>query len=237
MRDRRGCLAVGAALFVLACASGALAQVSATLAGTVKDQSGAAIQGAAVSAISVDTGVKRATMTDSQGRYQLVSLPAGEYEVRATRSGFAQQRRTGIQLLVNQSATVDMELQVGSPTMQIAVNGDAPLVNVSTSDVSGLVGPQQVRDLPLNGRSYDLLATLNPGVVNFTSQKTGGIGVSISTTGNNFVVNGNRPQQNIFLLNGAEFTGAAENNMQPGGGSQQLLGVDAIREFNILRDS
>src|ERR1019366_8331697 len=58
-----------------------------------------------------------------------------------------------------------------------------------------------------------------------------------STTGNNFPVSGNRPQQNLFLLNGIEFTGAAENNMQPGGASQQLPGVDAVREFNVLRDS
>jgi hypothetical protein len=91
--------------------------------------------------------------------------------------------------------------------------------------------------LPLNGRSYDELLTLNPGVVNFTSEKTGGIGVSNSTTGNNFSVSGNRPQQNLFLLNGVEYTGAAEDNMQPGGTSQQLLGVDAVREFNVLRDS
>jgi len=82
-----------------------------------------------------------------------------------------------------------------------------------------------------------LLLPLNPGIVNFTSEKTGGIGVSNSTTGNNFAVSGNRPQQNIFLLNGVEFTGAAENNMQPGGTSQELLGVDAVREFNVLRDS
>ncbi len=73
--------------------------------------------------------------------------------------------------------------------------------------------------------------------MNFTWEKTGGIGVSNSTVGNNFAVEGNRPQQNLFLLNGVEFTGAAENNMQPGGTSQQLLGVDAVREFNLLTDS
>jgi hypothetical protein len=73
--------------------------------------------------------------------------------------------------------------------------------------------------------------------VNFTSEKTGGIGVSNSTNGNNFAVDGNRPQQNEYLLNGVEYTGAAENNMQPGGTSGQLLGVDAVREFNVLRDS
>ena len=82
-----------------------------------------------------------------------------------------------------------------------------------------------------------MLLPLNPGVVNFTSEKTGGIGISNSTTGNSFAVSGNRPQQNLFLLNGVEYTGAAENNMQPGGPSQQLLGVDAVREFNVLRDS
>ena len=94
-----------------------------------------------------------------------------------------------------------------------------------------------MKALPLNGRSFDLLMTLNPGIVNFTSEKTGGIGVSNSSTGNNFSVSGNRPQQNLFLLNGVEFTGAAENNMQPGGPSGNLLGVDAVREFNVLRDS
>ncbi len=95
----------------------------------------------------------------------------------------------------------------------------------------------EIESLPLNGRSYDLLLTLNPGVVNFTSAKTGGVGVSNSTVGNNFAVAGNRPQQNLFLLNGIEFTGAAENNMQPGGTSQLLLGVDAVREFNVLRNT
>jgi len=73
--------------------------------------------------------------------------------------------------------------------------------------------------------------------VNFTSQKTGGTGISNSTTANNFAVSGNRPQQNLFLLNGVEYTGAAENNMQPGGPSGMLLGVDAVREFNVRRDS
>ena len=89
----------------------------------------------------------------------------------------------------------------------------------------------------MNGRSYDLLLTLNPGIVNFTSQKTGGTGISNSSTANNFSVSGNRPQQNIFLLNGVEYSGAAENNMQPGGTSGMLLGVDAVREFNVERDT
>ena len=129
---------------------------------------------------------------------------------------------------MGQDAKADLSLQVGRVSEEVKVSEDAPLVGVTTQDISGLVGEQQVKDLPLNGRSYDLLLTLNPGIVNFTWEKTGGMGVSNSTTGNNFSVSGNRPQQNLFLLNGVEFTGAAENNMQPGGASEQLLGVDAV---------
>jgi hypothetical protein len=138
---------------------------------------------------------------------------------------------------VNEEASVDVRLQVGALRTEVSVAGDAPIVSTTTRDISGLVGEQQVKDLPLNGRSFDLLLPLNPGVVNFTSQKTGGTGISNSTTANNFAVSGNRPQQNLFLLNGVEFTGAAENNMQPGGPSGMLLGVEAVREFNVQRDS
>ena len=219
------------------CSVSAGAQVSATLSGRVTDSTGAAVPAATVTANDLDTGVSRTGVTSQVGLYELVALPVGRYEVRATKQGFAERIRTGVVLVVGQDATADLVLQVGGVKEQVTVTEDTPVVNVSTQDISGLVSEKQVKELPLNGRSYDLLLTLNPGIVNFTSQKTGGIGVSNSTTGNNFAVSGNRPQQNLFLLNGVEFTGAAENNMQPGGPSQQLLGVEAVREFNVLRDS
>ncbi len=219
------------------CTSFCAAQVSATLSGFVTDQSGAAVSAAAVTARNLDTGFSRDTKTGQTGRYQLFALPVGQYEVRVKKAGFAEAIRTGIRLFVGQDASADLSLRLGAVSEEVKVNGDAALVSVTTQDISGLVGERQVKDLPLNGRSYDLLLTLNPGIVNFTDEKTGGIGVSNSTTGNNFAVSGNRPQQNLFLLNGVEYTGAAENNMQPGGASQQLLGVDAVREFNVLRDS
>jgi len=214
-----------------------MAQVSAKLSGSVTDPSGAAVSGAAVSLKNLETSGVRSTTSDQVGRYQFFALPVGMYEVHVTKDGFAEGIRTGIRLAVGQEASADIKLSVGQVSEQIKVTEDVPVVNLTTQDVSGLVGERQVKDLPLNGRSYDLLLTLNPGVVNFTDEKTGGIGVSNSTTGNNFAVSGNRPQQNLFLLNGVEFTGAAENNMQPGGASGQLLGVDAVREFNVLRDS
>jgi hypothetical protein len=223
-------------LFLVLAASGR-AQVSALVSGNVTDPSGAAVSAAAVAAKNVDTGAARSTLTDAEGHYQFFSLPLGQYEIRAAKAGFTEEVRTGVHLVVGQSATVDLSLRVGESSQQVTVNGDAPLVGVTTASISGLVGEQQIKNLPLNGRSYDELLTLNPSIVNFTWEKTGGIGVSNSTVGNNFATAGNRPQQNLFLLNGVEFTGAAENNMQPGGTSQQLLGIDAVREFNLLTDS
>ncbi len=217
--------------------SSAVAQTSSSLTGLVMDPSGAAIAGAKVDVKNVNTGVDRATVSDDSGRYQVLSLPVGDYEIIVDKKGFAPAVRTGIHLVVGEVAAADMKLRVGGVQQQVTVNADANALNLTTADISGLVGEQQVKDLPLNGRSFDELLTLNPGIVNFTWEKTGGIGVSNSTVGNNFAVSGNRPQQNLFLLNGVEFTGAAENNMQPGGTSQELLGVDAVREFNVLRDT
>lgn len=226
-----------AALLFLLWAPRATAQASASISGLITDASGAAVASASVTLRNVGTGLSRTTITDDAGRFEVYALPVGEYEVRAKKSGFAEEIRAGIHLAVAQDASVDLQLRVGEVTQQVTVNADAPPVSTTTRDISGLVGEQQVKNLPLNGRSFDLLMPLNPGVVNFTSQKTGGVGVSNSTVGNNFAVSGNRPQQNLYLLNGVEFTGAAENNMQPGGTSQELLGVDAVREFNVLRDS
>ncbi len=100
-----------------------------------------------------------------------------------------------------------------------------------------MIDERQVKELPLNGRSYDELLTLNPATVNYTNQRSGGIGTSNSSVGNMFSVGGRRPQDNLFLLNGIEYTGASLINVTPGGTSGQLLGVDAVREFNVVTDT
>src|SRR5215467_5660135 len=180
------------------CAPFSAAQVSADLSGVVTDQSGAVVTGAKVTVKNLDTGLSRTSSTDQSGRYGFFALPVGLYEIRVTKDGFAEGVRSGIRLAVGQEASADLSLHVGHVTEEVRVNEDAPVVNLTTQDISGLVGERQVKDLPLNGRSYDLLLTLNPGVVNFSWEKTGGVGVSNSTTGNDFAVSGNRPQQNIF---------------------------------------
>src|SRR5207245_3525833 len=224
-------------LMTFALSSLAHAQASSSITGMVSDPSGAPVLAVQVSARNLETGAARSVTTNENGRYEILSLPVGRYEIKATKPGFEDSLRTGVELALGQEASIDFHLQVGSLNSEIKVTGDAPMITTSTRNISGVVGEQQVKELPLNGRSYDLLLPLNPGVVNFTSQKTGGTGISNSSTANNFAVSGNRPQQNLFLLNGIEYTGAAENNMQPGGTSQQLLGIDAVREFNVLRDT
>src|SRR6266852_4164834 len=219
------------------CAPSARAQLSVSITGFVTDPSGAPIPSSSVTAKNLETGALRHSLTDDSGRYLVLSLPVAGYEVRVAKPGFQDGLRTGIHLVIGQEAQVDFRLLLKAMEMGLTVVADAPMVGTTPNDISGLVGEQQVKQLPLNGRSYDLLLPLNPGIVNFTSQKTGGTGISNSTTANNFAVSGNRPQQNLFLLNGVEYTGAAENNMQPGGTSGMLLGVDAVRELNVLRDS
>ena len=224
-------------LLILLLTSAGRAQVSGAISGTATDSSGAVLPGVSVTVRNLETGSIRAAASDGTGRYSVLSLPVGRYAIRAQKAGFRTELRTGISLDVGQEAIVDLVLQLGEVREQMTVTGEAPLVSATPTATAGLVGARQVKDLPLNGRSYDELLTLNPGVVNFTWEKTGGVGISNSTVGNMFSVSGNRPQQNLFLLNGVEFTGAAENNMQPGGTSQQLLGVDAVREFNLLSDT
>src|SRR5882724_3123634 len=239
-RGPAGDLAFRAALvmlLVVAFLRPAQAQVSASIKGNVMDASGAAVPAVTVTVKNIETGAIRSSVTDDAGRYLVVALHVGEYEVRVSKTGFRDAIRSGIFLVVGQEASVDLQLQVGTVSSELIVRSDAPMVSTSTKDISGLVGEQAIKDLPLNGRSYDLLLPLNPGIVNFTSQKTGGTGISNSSTANNFSVSGNRPQQNLFLLNGVEYSGAAENNMQPGGASGELLGVEAVREFNVQRDN
>ena len=213
------------------------AQGEASITGTVTDATGAVIAGATVKVKNMETGALRTLITDSAGRYDATLLTVGRYEVTAEQSGFRRESRTGITLVLGQRADVELKLAVGEIQQTVQVEETSLQLGVTTAEFSGLVGEQQVKDLPLNGRSYDQLLTLNPGVVNYTSQRSGGIGTSNSVVGNMFSASGRRPQENLYILNGVEFTSASEINNTPGGTSGQLLGVDAVREFSVVKDT
>jgi hypothetical protein len=214
-----------------------LAQGEATIQGTATDSSGGAVPGVGIRIRNLETGAERSQQTDETGRYDVVALPVGRYELHAEKPGFRSEHRTGILLALGQREIVDVVLAVGDVRQTVQVEAAPTIVAVTTEEVSGLVGERQVKELPLNGRSYDQLMTLNPGIVNYTSQRAGGIGTSNSVVGNMFAVSGRRPQENLFLLNGVEFTSASEINNTPGGVSGQLLGVDAVREFSVVKDT
>jgi hypothetical protein len=220
-------------IIVLCCAP-ARAQVSAEISGRIEDPSGAAISGATVTVKSLETGATKAVTSDNTGNFEVLNLPVGPQEVRAEKEGFKSTVRTGINLEVGQNATVDLQLEIGQVIQQVTVVADAPVVNTTTSSVSGMVGEREIKDLPLNGRSFDNLITLNPGTINYSAMKS----VNTSTSnGNTFSVAGRRTGENLFLLNGIEYTGSSQLANTPGGVSGELLGIDAVREFNVLTNN
>ena len=182
---------------------------------------------------SLETGASRATTTDSSGHYAVLSLPVGRQEVKAEKTGF-NVTPLPVTLVVGQEAIVNFRLEVAGTDERVVVTDQTPLVNTTTSQVSGVVGEKQVKDLPLNGRSFDNLITLNPGAVNFSALKSANTSTS---DGNTFSVDGRRTYENLFLFNGIEYTGSSQLAISPGGVSGELLGIDAIREFNVLTNT
>jgi len=223
-------------LGVLAVGAGAMpscAQVGAAISGRVTDESGAVVPGAIVKVKSLETGASRTVTTDGSGDYTLFGLPIGAQEVTAEKVGFmvVPDRVT---LVVGQEAVVNLTLFSSSGTAYVIVTDKTPLVNTTTASVSGVVGEQQIKELPLNGRSFDNLITLNPGAENYSAMKSPNTSTS---NGNTFSVDGRRTYENLILLNGIEYTGTSQLAITPGGVSGELLGIDAIREFNMLTDT
>jgi hypothetical protein len=212
----------------------ARAQVTAAISGTVEDSSGATIPEATVTVKSLETGASRTVKTDSSGGYTVVSVPLGPQELKAEKAGFKTAVRTGVDLVVGQEAVVNFRLELGELVQEVTLVAETPVVNATTSSVAGVVGEEQVKDLPLNGRSFDNLIPLNPGAVNYSALKTR---YTTTSDGNTFSVDGRRTYENLFLLNGIEYTGSSQLAISPGGVSGTLMGIDAIREFNVLTDT
>ncbi len=212
-------------------------KVGGSISGTIRDASGAIISNAQITVRNTETGAERHLVSDGVGHYSAPALPVGRYRVTVEKPGFNTESDTGINLVVGQDAIIDLSLAVGKVEQQVSVT-DVPLaINATTQPTSGLVSARQVKEMPLNGRSYDELITLNPATVNYTSERSGAVGTSNSSPGNMFAVAGHRPQENLYLLNGIEYTGASEIDVTPGGTSGQLLGIDAVREFNVVSDT
>ena len=217
-------------VFLLVGASAAFGQETASILGTVKDASGAAVAGANVTARNTDTALSRTAVSDSDGAYRIPSLPVGSYEVRVEHEGFQVSVRAGLVLTVALEAVVNISLQVGSVSQTVEVTAEAPLVNTTTSSLGGLVDSQRMTDLPLNGRNYIDLSLMQVGIA---EQKTGTHNVGY--VGNYVVSNGATVRSNNYLIDGANMTNAWGVSSASVTGS--TLGVDGIREYKVITNS
>ncbi|MBI4463629.1 MAG: carboxypeptidase regulatory-like domain-containing protein, partial [Acidobacteria bacterium] len=203
-----------------------------TISGVVSDSSGAVVPGTSVTVRNAETGVSRTLTTDAQGRYRAPNLSLGRYEVQASLAGFQTAVRSGITLAVGQEAVVNITLEVGQVTERVEVTGEAPLVEATRSDVSGVIEQRQVSDLPLNGRSYLQLALLQQGVVatrNTSNLSFGGPQTVLATSGS-------QSTAGLYLLDGTDISDYLFAT-SPGGASGMAIGVDMIREFRVLTNS
>lgn len=202
---------------------------TATIAGVVTDETGAVLPGTHVVVKNSDTGLQRGATTDEKGAFLVSELPPGPYEVTVSQTGFETLIRRGITLVVGQRADLPLAMKVGSVAEQVTVTEEAPLVNTSTSTVSGVVEEKRIEELPLNGRDFSQLPLVQPGVA---AIRNGDVTVS-KGYGARVSMGGSRPDQTAWLLDGTNVR-SLTNFGTPGSAAGVMLGVDAVREFQVL---
>jgi outer membrane receptor protein involved in Fe transport len=210
----------------VSCTTLSAQQITGTIRGTVTDQTRAVVQGAIVAAQQTETGISRTATADRNGDYVLLELPVGHYRLQVSATGFRNYVRDGITLEVNETAFVPARLSVGSATEHVEVQADADLIQPTVTSMGKAVLQQELEDLPLNGRNFSQLGLLQPGVVPLTPGlvEAGGS----LRNGQAYAVNGQRPESNNFLIDGANNFNGVD------GGFVLKPPVDAINEFRII---
>jgi hypothetical protein len=207
------------------------AQTTAGVTGTITDNSGGTVPGVTITITNVETTFQRETTSDESGFYQFPLLQPGSYSIAAKKAGFRQVTREGLRLEVNQRATVDFTLQIGTVTETIDVRAAAPLLESGTSSVGQVIESKAVSDLPLNGRNFVQLAILTNGAIGsgYGPQGTIGSGTRADDTrgGAELMVNGNREMSNNYLLDGVD------NNFRRNALITVRPTVESIQEFKM----
>jgi outer membrane receptor protein involved in Fe transport len=205
--------------------------VGASLEGTVFDLSGAFVPNARIEIRSVEKGTVYTVTTDDHGRYREPLLLPGSYELEAAASGFQTKVVKDIHLTVGQDAVMDVKLAIQQSSQQVTVTSEAPAINLTSAAMSGTVERKQMNELPLNGRSFQQLALLQPGV-NFAAAAGNDV---VGGRGQKITINGARPEHNSFLLDGSDINNVY--NKTPGSVGGVLLGVEAVQEFQVLTNA
>jgi len=217
----------------------------ATVTGRVLDPNAAVIVEATVTARNVDTGIETVVRTNEDGIYRFVNLGPGNYEISVSKKGFKLTVKPGVTLHVADTVSMNFSMQVGTVSETVTVEGGAPLINTESAAVSTVVDRKFVENTPLNGRSFQDLISMTPGVVTQNPNTS----PSGAGSGGDFSVNGQRTEANIYMVDGVSanvaagsgrgtFSGqrAASGSVPAGtalGTTQSLVSVDALQEFRV----
>ena len=205
-------------------------EVTASIVGTITDQSGAAVDGATVKANSVDRGLAYTAVTNADGLYRISPVPAGTYKLTVEKQGFSSVSHEAFVLTVNQVARIDVALKVGQVSETVEVTGAAPVLETDVTQVDTIINAATNDNLPLASRNYVQLTLLSPGAVS-TDPSSFNNGNNTGGYGGRPLINGNREQSNNFLLDGMDNNQVSDN----------LLGYtpapDAIEEFNLITNN
>lgn len=205
---------------------------TASISGRVTDASGAAVPNATVTIRNTATGATQTLTTDEQGRYSVPNLPIGPYEATASKTGFQNLVQRGITLTVGSSPVVDFQLMVGQATQTVNVSAAAEEVQTTTAAVSSVVNQTQMRELPLNGRNFEQLILLAPGV---SSYPAGGSS-ALTSVANAYSISGTRPEGYANMLDGEDVLNWWQRNAG-GDVNGTSLGIEAIAEFQTLTNT
>jgi len=228
VRARTMMSVLGAILGVLLLSVALFAQGSSgRILGTITDQTGAVLPGATVTVIDTERGLTRTLTTDAAGEYNAPNLIPGTYSVRVEAKGFKRLDRQNVVIEVNKEVRVDLTPQTGDQTQTVTVTESIPLVDTATSNLGGTLNNADINDLPLNGRNYQALLGLRPGVM----LQPGGGPWTQST-------NGIRPDETAWMIEGVinasmDAARPIANMSSPLTDAATILPVDAIQEFNI----
>ncbi len=230
MRKYVGAMLMAALITLAAMPTTVWAQATTgSITGTVTDESKAVLPGVTVVVEHVETGITRTLVTDANGRFRALNLPPGTFTVTAELQGFTKAVRNGLTVAIDKDVTADMEMKVGALTESVTVAGETTQVQLSQTVVGGLVTTKQIAELPLNGRNFMQLATLEPGVTVSRSSSsndfTGGYGAT------QIAIGGARPEHTGYLLEGTNI--ADPSDKAPSGLAGVMLGVDTIQEFTV----
>ena len=228
----KGCFSSGVALCaaLLLFSTQAAAQLSsASITGVIHDSAGGTVSGAKVLLHNLDTSVETRAESNASGNYSFLNVNPGRYSLEASTTGFQTSKLPELTLAVNQTATIDLTLQVGAVQQTVTVEASGELVQAATSELGTVIAQKQVVDLPLNGRNFTQLLSLTPGVAPISvSQNSGGFGNVASGTQFSFpAINGQTNRSNFFLTDGLNNQGAFSSTY-----AVPPI-IDAIGEFKV----